>query len=119
MGFNPNQARAPAGTPEGGQWVGSATGYLEKLSARQPTSMSKGQLSTELKNLSTLSSHVTSHFIESGRGTERPSDTRLKSDPLAQLANKLSDRTHALKAEQERQDHQALMRRYNKTFGRR
>jgi hypothetical protein len=69
---------------------------------KSPHEMTSGQINKELDALDATSSAITREFIEAGRGSERPSETIQKTDPLSARWKVASDRVMALHNEIER-----------------
>lgn len=99
MTFNESDhPRAPAGQPDGGQFIAKAMTVVGKLN-KDVATLTAGQVNKELKKLDDISVKVTDAFIASGRGSERPSDRRGKTDPLTLLDRAIQDRSWALRQE--------------------
>lgn len=73
-----------------------------RVSERPAADLTPGQIERELVRLSKQESLVTRMLIDRGRGDERPSETRTKTDELSNLANSLMDRRAELNQEMER-----------------
>lgn len=73
-----------------------------KLSTTDPAGMTAGQINRELDKLEKLRDAITSEFIATGRGHERPSETDTMSDPLALRDHALRSRFSALHGEIDR-----------------
>lgn len=96
MGFNPDQERDEHGrwAAGGGDSLGKDRLTMADLHARgitttrwnlrDPEKMSNVEINKELDRLDKVRSQLNTDFIQQGRGHERPSETRTKSDPLAQ-----------------------------------
>jgi len=82
--------RPPARTP---------AGRRVKISSVDPATMTAGSINKELDRLGDRSSVLTRLMIEAGRGHERPSDYRHKTDPLSSEMNAISDRQSSLRIE--------------------
>jgi hypothetical protein len=64
--------------------------------------LSETKLETLYKKHNEESSQLSSEMIAAGRGTEKPSETRTKNDPLAQRVNAASDRHAKIVEEMQR-----------------
>lgn len=64
-----------------------------------PKAMTPGQINRELDRLDKESSKITDQLIAAGRGSERPSETRTKTDPLATEWKRVADRQYELHSE--------------------
>ena len=61
--------------------------------------MKAHEINSELSRLDKVSSKATREMIDTGRGYEKPSETRTKTDPLANHINAVNDRSAALRNE--------------------
>lgn len=64
-----------------------------------PATMTASAINRELDRLDGQVSNWCTAMIDAGRGSERPSETRLKSDPLADACRRIMDRTDKLRDE--------------------
>lgn len=67
--------------------------------AKDPATMTAGEINKELDKLSKVSSAINDEFLAAGRGHERPSETRYLEDPLSLRWRETSDRLQALHME--------------------
>ena len=73
-----------------GRWSGGSA---------DPAGMKAHEINSELSRLDKVSSKATREMIDTGRGYEKPSETRTKTDPLANHINAVNDRSAALRNE--------------------
>jgi hypothetical protein len=69
------------------------------ISARDPESMPQGALEKEYEQMTLHSSALNREFIDQGRGQERPTEIRSKTDDLSRRYNAVSDRVQKLSNE--------------------
>lgn len=74
----------------------------QRLSSKEPRDMTAGQINKELDSLDAISSGHTDAMIAAGRGHERYTDWRSKSDPLSVAMRNVSERRFLLNVEIER-----------------
>jgi hypothetical protein len=70
-----------------------------RISTTEPKTMTAGAINKELDRLDARSSELTDRMIEDGRGNERPSDYRKKTDSLSLEKNEVADRRMRLRIE--------------------
>ena len=66
---------------------------------KPPAEMTAAEINKALDRLEAASSKTVQEFIDTGRGMERPSDYRLKTDPLSARANELAGQLTQLRNE--------------------
>lgn len=69
---------------------------------KAPNTLTPSELTRALAKADVESSAMCTRFIESGRGFERPSETRLKTDALAQEWKAMCARHEPLRTERDR-----------------
>ncbi len=74
----------------------------EKRALSDPTTYPPAKLKSELAKVREESDAICQAFIDSGRGYEKPSETRLLSDPLAQRWKANAIKLDSLKGEYDR-----------------
>ena len=79
--------------------------------------MTPGQINKALDRVDKISSALTDEFIAAGRGTERPSETRTKTDPLAQRHHQVRDAYSTLRNEIDRRYGPGAPSRLPRGFG--
>src|SRR5262245_1696178 len=90
---------------------------LPKASAKEPTTMTAGEINKALDKLDAQDSALTQEFIDAGRGNERPSDIRKKTDPLATRYKALQEQRSKFRIEIELRYGPGAPSRLPKGFG--
>lgn len=70
-----------------------------KIATTSPATMTAGAINRELDKLEARDSILTRRMIDAGRGHERPSDYRHKTDPTSAEMNRISERRMRLQIE--------------------
>lgn len=83
-------------TPEG---AAAAAAPASKPTDKAPATMRPAEINRELDRLEKRATAVNDQMLEAGRGYEKPSETRTKTDPLSQEYFAVQDRAAALRQE--------------------
>lgn len=90
-----DESKHPRGQPENKGRFRSYAGAFT-IGTKDPAGMTHGERAKEHLKLSRHSSAFSRQMIDEGRGFEKPSERRKKTDPLAQAMNAVADRMQAL-----------------------
>jgi hypothetical protein len=91
-----DESKHPRGQPENKGRFRSYAGPIT-IGTKDPKDMTHSERAKEHLRLSRHSSALDQQMIDEGRGTEKPSERRKKTDPLSQAANAVDNRMQALK----------------------
>jgi len=90
------ESKHPRGQPENKGRFRSLAGVFS-IGTKPPDQMTYSERAKEHRKLSLHSSALGRQMINEGRGFEKPTETKTKSDPLSRMINAVDDRMRSLK----------------------